>query len=129
MNTIEEFERVRAEHSSRTFRVEIPDHLAMGIVEHHPKHRRALATNKTISEPVIRALAVDEDSNVRGEIARKRATPPDVLVKLAQDPSEHVRIVTCRNPKVPRTALEILASDAVDWVREAAQERLHSKER
>lgn len=126
VNTIEEFEAVRAEHDSRTFRVQIPDRLAMEIVADYPEHREALASNKTISEPVIRALAVDEDPDVRWRISHKRATPPDVQIELAADSSEDVRIGICRNPKVPREALEILAEDAVDWIREEAQERLNS---
>jgi hypothetical protein len=124
VNTIEEYEAVVAEYSSHLFTVQIPDSLAMEIVEDHPEHREDLARNKTISEPVIRALAVDEDPEVRWRIAHKRATPADVQIKLASDPSEDVRISICRNPKVPREALELLADDPVDWIREKARQRL-----
>jgi hypothetical protein len=126
VNTIEEYEAVLAEYSSRAYRVHIPESLAMEIVADYPEHRKDLARNKTISEPVIRALAVDEDPDVRWRISHKRATPPDVQIELASDSSESVRIGICRNPKVPREALEILVEDAVDWIREEAQERLKS---
>lgn len=124
VNTVEEYEAVVAEYSSRIYLVQIPESLAMEIIADHPEHREDLAINKTISEPVIRKLAKDENPDVRWRIARKRATPPDVQIEFAHDPSEDVRITVCRNPKVPREALEILANDDVDWIREEAQKRL-----
>jgi|SRR5690554_1547149 len=124
VNTFEEYEAVLQEYSSRIFLVEIPDGLAMEIINNHPEYREDLARNKTISQSVIRFLANDEDSRVRWRIAKKRATPPDVQIVLAQDPSDSVRITICRNPKVPRRALEILTQDAVDWIVEEAKERL-----
>jgi|SRR5690554_2846122 len=124
INTIDEFEAVRAQQSSRTFEVNIPDELGMKIVESYPEHREAIASNKTISESIIRLLAVDEDPRVRGRIADKRATPADVQIALAQDPSHSVRAAIGRNPKVPREALEILLQDPVDWIAEEAQEQI-----
>jgi len=124
INTIDEFEAVRAQQSSRTFEVNIPDELGMKIVKSYPEHREALASNKTISESIIRLLAVDEDPEVRWRISHKRATPPDVQIALARDSFDSARIGICRNPKVPREALEILAQDEEDWIAEEAQERL-----
>ena len=122
--TIEEYEAIVQEYSSRLYRVGISDELALDIVKSYPEHREDLAINKTISQAVIRALAVDEDPRVRGRIADKRATPEDVQIALAQDPSHSVRAAIGRNPKVPRKALEILLQDPVDWIAEEAQERL-----
>ncbi|MFP4600549.1 MAG: hypothetical protein ACLFVJ_20005 [Persicimonas sp.] len=128
VNTIDEYEALIEECSTHLFTVQIPESLAMEIVADYPEHREALARNKTISEPVIRKLALDEDPEVRWRISHKRATPPDVQIELASDPSEDVRSGICRNPKVPREALEILAEDSVDWIREDARERLNSRD-
>jgi len=124
VTTIEEYETVMQEYSSRIYEVGIPDELAMEIVEYYPKHREDLARNKTISESIIRLLAVDEDPQVRWRISHKRATPPDVQIALARDSFDSARLGICRNPKVPREALEILVQDEEDWIAERAQKRL-----
>jgi len=124
VNTIEEYEAVIREYSSRIFLVGIPDDLAMEIIENYPDYREDLAPNKTLSESIIRVLSVDKEDIVRKRIAAKRATPPDVQIELAKDSSHSVRAAIGRNPKVPREALEILAQDEEDWIAERAQERL-----
>ncbi len=128
VNTIAEYEALIEECSTHLFTVQIPESLAMEIVADCPEHREALARNKTISEAVIRKLAVDEVPKVRWRISHKRATPPDIQIKLANDTCEYVRSSICRNPKVPREALEILAEDTVDWIREEARERLNDRD-
>src|SRR5690554_6360282 len=124
IKTIEDYEAVVQEYSGRSFLVVIPDELAMELVKGYSDHRDNLASNKTIAQAVIRALAVDDDHSVRWRISNRRATPPDVQIALARDSFDSARLGICCNPKVPREALEILVQDEEDWIAERAQKRL-----
>ncbi|MEU9380861.1 HEAT repeat domain-containing protein [Streptomyces sp. NPDC048279] len=96
------------------------------IVERYPEARFWVAHNKTVPLEVLRILATDPDSKVRGMVARKRKLTPDILSDLAADPDESIRLTVARHKRTPRLVLERLQSDTWGEVREVARERIQN---
>ncbi|MDQ0931466.1 hypothetical protein [Streptomyces turgidiscabies] len=94
------------------------------VVEQYPEARFWVAHNKTVPLEVLRVLATDPDSKVRGMVARKRKLTPEILTQLAMDSDESIRLSVARHKKTPIPVLQELLSDEWSEVREMARDRI-----
>lgn len=81
--------------------------------------RMTVAWDPESPSELIRALANDDDPEVRTLLAANAGAPADVLSELARDPSIEVRCAVASNPSVPAEASLGLATDRVAEVRRA----------
>lgn len=94
------------------------------VIDKYPDMREWVAHNKTIPEEIIRILALDTDSRVRGMVADKRKVPADVLAILARDSEETIRRSVVGDPNIPVEILQTMVNDEWSVVAEIAKKRL-----
>jgi hypothetical protein len=124
----EEFVRLRSsenhEDYHRAATEEAPADVWIAVITRFPDMRRWVAHNKTVSLDVLRLLAADPDVEVRGGVAMKRKLDRALFEQLSRDGSAPVRAAIARNAKTPPDILARLSTDAIEFVRDAAAERI-----
>mgnify|MGYP001361214741 CR=1 FL=1 len=75
---------------------------------------------ETTSPKELEELAMDEDVEVRAEVAKNENTPLPVLEKLSKDRKTIIRDCVAGNRKTPVSVLEILSKDVNLYVEEAS---------
>jgi hypothetical protein len=103
-----------------------PDEVWLELVEQHPGSRFWVAQNKTVPLAVLKRLAADEDSRVRGMVAMKRKLDEETFRLLAADPDAGVRMSIARNAKTPAAVLKTMLNDPWDEVPAVVRQRLAS---
>jgi hypothetical protein len=88
------------------------------VLQSEPKIRYEFAGSCDIPE-ILEALARDEITRIRRNVAGNSKTPPHVLISLAADPQASVRYQIATNLKTPLSALDILSGDTDEDVRSA----------
>lgn len=132
IKTAEEFVRLRLsdlmEEYSRSADDSAPEEVWLEVIHKYPEMRKWVAHNKTVSQKILKLLAVDLDSNVRSMVATRRKAGEEILRKLAFDPDESVRLDVAANPKVTKEILLELLNDEWEEIVELARERLNQLE-
>ncbi|MDR0786461.1 MAG: hypothetical protein LBG44_01105 [Gemmatimonadota bacterium] len=113
--------------SGAAARIEAPEQVWFDVIARFPDLRYDVAHNKTVPISILRHLARDPDTRVRGKVAARRKTPPDVLAELACDPDEGVRARVAYNAKTPISVLEMLVNDPWEGASKRARERIASQ--
>lgn len=128
IQSVEEFVRLRLSDNPEDYRRSSYDHASddvwLGVIEKHPEMRLWVAHNKTVSLPILRILAQDDNPDVRFAVAIRRKLDQGLFELLAADPESSVRHAIANNAKVPVILLQRLANDADQYVAESAQARL-----
>lgn len=81
------------------------------------RERAELASNRSASAAVLRALSRVGGPAVRRALAENPSTPKEVLVTLARDERRGTRLAVALNPSAPEEALIALVSDPYNQVR------------
>ena len=80
--------------------------------------RVRVAKCRTTSREVLAALACDDDTYVREEVARNPNTPPETLLQLAQPHQTwYTRWCVAKNPSACVEALTLLSYDDIEDIR------------
>ncbi|MBY5921733.1 HEAT repeat domain-containing protein [Ferrimonas balearica] len=130
IESAEEFKRLResnvVEEYTRAAHEEAPVEVWEAVLEKYPELSFWVAQNKTAPVEILQELALHDDSNVRGMVARKRKIPELLMLSLAKDKSESVRHALANNGKVTEKVLRVLIKDSCEFVRESASEKLEA---
>lgn len=94
------------------------------LIAHYPGYRKWVAHNKTVPVDILRALATDEDQEVRFFVSMKRKLTPDILELLSRDVDSGIRLQVAQHRKTSEETLRQLAGDPWERVRDAARSRL-----
>lgn len=98
------------------------------LVRNHPDMKVWVVHNKTVPLEILYALSTDQDTTVRGAVARKRKASFEILERLAHDPDASVRYAVACNKNTPPPILKMLLGDKWDVVTEKVKARLSELE-
>lgn len=101
-----------------------PEEVWLELVEKYPQSRFWVAQNKTVPLTVLRRLADDEDSRVRGMVAMKRKLDEATFRQLATDADSGVRMSIATNAKTPVAVLRSMLTDPWDEIPAIVRRRL-----
>jgi hypothetical protein len=103
-----------------------PEEVWTELIEQHPQSRFWVAQNKTVPLAVLRRLASDDDSRVRGMVAMKRKLDEATFRQLASDPDSGVRMSIAQNAKTPAAVLDSMLADPWEEIPATIRRRLDS---
>ena len=128
IESVEEFKRLRESENPdeylRAAHEEAPMSVWKTIIDQYPDLRFWVAQNKTVPIEILKILAKDGSSQVRGMVARKRKIDEEIKDLLVKDPDAGVRNDLAWNAKLEPEYLKILAKDSEALVRESALNKL-----
>lgn len=128
IESAEEFVRLRTSDNPNEYHraawEEANDAVWLDVIKRFPEMIEWVAHNKTISEEIIRILAIGSSRRVLEILARKARTPTDLLFKLAQHEDETIRMSVARNKKVPKEILESLLGDEWEEIPKFVRQKL-----
>ena len=103
---------------------EAPIEIWREVITDYPLASEWVVRNKTSPVEILRELAKDTRSLVRGEVAMTRRITEDIQELLAYDSNYSVRHTLANNSKVADRILSILSQDSDEFVRNAANQRI-----
>lgn len=109
---------------NRAAHEEAPDEVWLELIEEYPESRFWVAQNKTVPLTVLKRLASDDDSRVRGVVAMKRKLDEDTFRQLATDADSGVRMSIATNAKTPVAVLRSMLTDPWDEIPAVVRRRL-----
>jgi hypothetical protein len=83
-----------------------------------------IAADHTTPDVILRRLADEGDSAVRGLVAENHSTPVDAIWKLARDPNSDIRYSLAENHAISIEVLNLLADDENPYVTQRANKTL-----
>ena len=89
--------------------------------------RSAVAGNENTESPLLASLCFDSKRLVREGVAGNPNTPEETLLVLAIDDEDKVRVAVAGNKNTPDEALRFLAADDKEYIRAIAAEKQQAK--
>ncbi len=123
-----EFIRLRSsdikEDYDRAAHEEAPLDVWWELVREHPEMKRWVIHNKTVPLEILEAMSLDENSDVREDVARKRKLSFEIFDRLSRDPIPGVRYAVACNAKAPMEILKRMVNDEWALIVERVKARL-----